>query len=498
MTKRLYNLIDGKWSKTNKYDTILNVLTGEINYRVPNTCSSELMPFINSINKIPKSGLHNSFKNPERYQMLGEVCFKTAHTLHDSEVQDKIINEIISVTGKTKSQAYKELLVTRKFLENFSGDQVRFLAKGFNTPGDHFGQMANSYRWPYGATAVISPFNFPLEIPLLQLMGSLFMGNKPILKVDSRVSLVMDSIIKILHLNGLPKNDVDIIHCNGNIMEELLTSSNIKLTQFTGSKKVADKLSEKLKGKIKIEDAGFDWKIIGPKDKSITKDEHQLIYETCNNDAYSFSGQKCSAQSILFLHNSWDINKFRSSLKKLSKKKTMGPLISINNIDIKNQINNILNIKGAKLWFGNEIIDSKCVPSNFGLIKPTAIYIPIKNITDDNYKLVFNEIFGPVQIITEYDDIQDVLDLCEKMDAHLTGAVVSNEPKFVNHVLGNTVNGTTYTGINARTTGAPQNHWFGPCGDPRSAGIGTPESIIYTWSSHREIIQDEGNYQLYK
>ena len=35
--------------------------------------------------------------------------------------------------------------------------------------------------------AIISPFNFPLEIPLLQLMGALYMGNKPTLKVDSKV-----------------------------------------------------------------------------------------------------------------------------------------------------------------------------------------------------------------------------------------------------------------------------------------------------------------------
>ena len=31
--------------------------------------------------------------------------------------------------------------------------------------------------------------------------------------------------------------------------------------------------------------------------------------------------------------------------------------------------------------------------------------------------------------------------------------------------------------MRARTTGAPQNHWFGPCGDPRGAGIGTAGSI---------------------
>jgi 1-pyrroline-5-carboxylate dehydrogenase len=61
---------------------------------------------------------------------------------------------------------------------------------------------------------------------------------------------------------------------------------------------------------------------------------------------------------------------------------------------------------------------------------------------------------------------------------------------FINKVLGHTNNGVTYTGIRARTTGAPQNHWFGPCGDPRAGGIGTREAIIQVWSSHREIVND--------
>ncbi len=39
---------------------------------------------------------------------------------------------------------------------------------------------------------------------------------------------------------------------------------------------------------------------------------------------------------------------------------------------------------------------------------------------------------------------------------------------------------------------APQQHWFGPSSDPRSAGIHTPEAIKLCWSSHREIIYDYG------
>ena len=121
--------------------------------------------------------------------------------------------------------------VTRRFLENFSGDQVRFTAKGFNVSGDHFGQMSNGFRWPYGPVAIIAPFNFPLEIPLLQLMGALFMGNKPILKVDSKVSIVMESILKLLQQNGLPARDVDFINYDGNVMNQLLLEFELRMTQ---------------------------------------------------------------------------------------------------------------------------------------------------------------------------------------------------------------------------------------------------------------------------
>lgn len=488
MTRTLKNLANGKWLKTKNYTNIYNVLNGNLYYQVPNTQTFELKPFIESSKLTPKSGLHNPFKNPERYLMLGDVCFNTAHALHRSNLEERIINEIVAVTGKTTDQAYGELSVTRKFLENFSGDQVRFLAKGFNTPGDHTGQLSNGFRWPYGNVALISPFNFPLEIPLLQLMGSLFMGNKPILKVDSRVSIVMDSIIKIMHKNGLPKDNVDFIHCDGKVMEKLLLKSKPRMTQFTGSNKVAERLSTKLNGKVKLEGGGFDWKIIGNK-KDLDED---LVYNISTKDAYSFSGQKCSAQSLLFVDESWDLDDFKFKLKKLAYQQTMGPVITLNSDEMINHVYKLLQIKGSKLWFGNKkIYKNNNIPKHLGFIEPTAVFIPIEEINDSNFELVTKEIFGPVQVVTSYNDIDKVLNICEKIDDHLTAAVVSNEPKFVNYVLGNTVNGTTYVGEKARTTGAPQNHWFGPCGDPRSAGIGSPEAIIQTWSNHREIIRDE-------
>lgn len=68
---------------------------------------------------------------------------------------------------KSFAQTHGELKVTVDFFKNFCGDQVRYLAEATRSPGDHAGQFATGYRWPYGGVAVITPFNFPLEIPVL-------------------------------------------------------------------------------------------------------------------------------------------------------------------------------------------------------------------------------------------------------------------------------------------------------------------------------------------
>lgn len=103
------------------------------------------------------------------------------------------------------------------------------------------------------------------------------------------------------------------------------------------------------------------------------------------------------------------------------------------------------------------------------------------------------------------DQLPLVLDALERMHAHLTAAVVSNDPifiqaspfchhhqlinlffsddnditKWVQEVIGNSVNGTTYAGLRGRTTGAPQN-------------------IIYFWSSSKYNIFLEYCYNLLK
>ena len=488
------NLLQGKWVKSKTNEGIVDPLTGEVFMTMPTTSGDELLDFAKSLKACPKSGLHNPLKKPERYLTYADASARMAAALKEPEVEDFFTRLIQRVAPKSDGQARGEVRVTQRFVESYGGDQTRFLAKSFAVAGDHYGQMSHGHRWPYGPCALITPFNFPFEIPLLQLLGALYMGNKVLLKVDSKVSVVMEQTLRLMHACGMPVEDVDMIHCDGPNMEKLIELSNPRMTQFTGSSRIAEHLANKLHGRIKVEDAGFDWKILGPDVK-----EQDYVAWTCDQDAYAYSGQKCSAQSVLFAHGNWvQAGLFEKLAELASRRKledlTVGPVLTVTNDTFEAHRDALLEIEGARVLFGGKLLTDHSIPPQYGSWEPTAIQVPLDAFLDPaTQKLVTTEIFGPFQVVVKYNDsdVPALLSALETMEAHLTAAVVSNDVVFRSHILANTVNGTTYAGIRGRTTGAPANHWFGPAGDPRAAGIGTPEAIRLVWSCHREIIFDE-------
>ena len=497
------NLINGTWRAPSTGETTERVVDpmakDDVVVVAPKTnTEGEIAEVARSLASCPKSGLHNPFKAPERYLKYGEVSAKLAEEMRKPAVEEFFARLIQRVAPKSHAQALAEVVVTRKFLENFAGDNVRFLARGFSVSGDHLGQTSHGLRWPYGPVSVITPFNFPLEIPVLQLMGALFMGNKALVKSDTKVSIVLEQFIRLMLECGAPATDLDFINCDGATMNEILRRAKPKMTLFTGSQKVAHHLTKELDGNVKLEDAGFDWKILGPDVGDV-----YYVAHVCDQDAYACSGQKCSAQSILFMHENWVKAGIEAKIASLAAQRnlsdlTVGPVLTVTTQTMLDHAKKLAELPGARVAFGGRELNEgeHNIPSQYGAIEPTAIFVPLKTImaSDENFKLATTEIFGPLQVLTSYcdDEVSLVLDACEKMDAHLTAAVVSSDELFVQRVLGSTVNGTTYAGRRARTTGAPQNHWFGPAGTPLAGGIGTIEAIRLVWSCHREVIYDRG------
>jgi len=451
------NLVDGKWASTSETLTIPHPLdeTAPPIFTIPNTQSSELGPFFESLRKVPKSGLHNPLKSPERYVQYGEISRKAGAALSDPEIAEFFTQCIMKCVPKSHGQAYGEVKVTADFLNNFAGDNVRRLAKSFGVPGDHYGQMSVGHRWPYGPVALVTPFNFPLEISVLQLMGALFMGNKPVMKPSEQVSFVMEQFLHLLIDCGMDPSDVDFLNCRGPVAQELIVETPVRVTQFTGSSAVAERLLQATNGKVKIEDAGFDWKVLGPDVGDV-----DYVAWQCDQDAYATIGQKCSAQSICFVHENWkesgliDKMRARAQTRNLDDL-TVGPVLTVTTDEILGHTQKLASIPGAEVLWGGKELEGHTIPDIYGAVEPTAVYVPLEEMMKpEHFGDCVKELFAPFQVVTYYNDdtLGDVLDALEGMSHHLTAACVSNDPAFQSKILAHTVNGTTYVGRRARTT----------------------------------------------
>lgn len=110
----------------------------------------------------------------------------------------------------------------------------------------------------------------------------------------------MEEFLRLLHHCGMPKEDVDLIHMRGSLFEKIYEKAPIRMTQFTGGFNIAERLAGITQGKMRVEDAGFNFKVLGPDVQEI-----EFVAAQCDQDAYAATGQKCSAESILFIHENW-------------------------------------------------------------------------------------------------------------------------------------------------------------------------------------------------
>ena len=79
----------------------------------------------------------------------------------------------------------------------------------------------------------------------------------------------------MLHYCGLPLEDLDFINCDGPVMEKILIKGKARNTLFTGSSRIGEHLVKKLDGKVRLEDGGFDWKMLGP---DVPKNQREIDY----------------------------------------------------------------------------------------------------------------------------------------------------------------------------------------------------------------------------
>ncbi len=108
-TSNMYPVVDplNGWPACLRAVSFFIPLAGEAFIQMPRTSVAELDPFVASLKRVPKSGLHNAYKNPERCVQWGEVSARAAEALGKPEVAHHFALCIQRVMPKSYVEAMK-------------------------------------------------------------------------------------------------------------------------------------------------------------------------------------------------------------------------------------------------------------------------------------------------------------------------------------------------------------------------------------------------------
>jgi len=350
------------------------------------------------------------------------------------------------------------------------------------------------YRPLEGFVFAVTPFNF------VSIAGNLptapaMMGNVTLWKPASSVVYTAHFIMKIFKEAGLPDGVINMIAARGaDVGNLIMKNENLAGVHFTGStgvfqsmwKTVGENIANyKSYPRIVGETGGKDFIFVHPSASSIE------VATALLRGAFEYQGQKCSAASRAYIPASlWgDIKELL--VKQVGELKMGTPEKFTNFInavidksafrDITGYIDYAKNSPDCEIIVGGNYDDSKG-----WFIEPTVVVT-----TDPHFKLMEEEIFGPVLTIYVYQDadFEKTLHLCNNTSPYaLTGAVFSRDREAValaGKILRQAA-GNYY--INDKPTGAVVGQQ--PFGGARASGTNDKAGSLLNmirWTSPRTI-----------
>ncbi len=199
--------------------------------------------------------------------------------------------------GKPISEARGEAARCVAILRYFAGEALR--ESGEVIPAQTHGPLQFSLRQPLGVCALITPWNFPLAIPMWKAAPALAFGNTVILKPAEAASQVAYLLSETAQDAGLPNGVFNVLFGTGaNVGEALLHQPEVKAMSFTGSQKVGLHLAE-LAARQNVKFQGE----MGGKNAAIVLADADLDQAAglIAGGAFRYAGQKCTATSRLIV-----------------------------------------------------------------------------------------------------------------------------------------------------------------------------------------------------
>jgi aldehyde dehydrogenase (NAD+) len=406
------------------------ILESEHVFKDINPATSEVIGYIKraSIDTV-KHALESAEKafevwSRKSYSERSLILFKASQIMRDK--RDELAKLITIEQGKTLSESRKEVDVSIRMLEFFAGEAGRLI--GEFDEADKSDLVTYYTREPLGVVLVLTPWNYPLSIPVWKIAPALMAGNTVIFKPASYTPIIGLRLVEILHKAGLPRGVVNCVTGSGAEAGELLIKDErIKAITFTGSTEVGLRIASIASPRltrIQLE--------MGGKNACIVLDDADLnmFMEGFLSATFGVAGQKCTATSRLIITKNVK-DKVMGRILELVKKIKVGnglrEDVDVGPVVSESQMESILHYielgkaQGAKLIIGGSRLTGEEYNRGF-FIQPTIF----DEVTPE-MDIAQEEIFGPVLSVITVERFDQALDVLNNSKYGLSASIFTND-----------------------------------------------------------------------
>ncbi len=269
----------------------------------------------------------------------------------------------------------------------------------------------HTLRQPVGVCAGITPFNFPVMVPLWMFPMAIACGNTFILKPSEKVPSASVRMARLLQEAGLPDGVFNVVHGDKAAVDGLLTHPGVNAVSFVGSTPIAKTIYETCAQQGKRVQA-----LGGAKNHAVVLPDADLEFaaDALIGAAYGSAGERCMAISAVVA-----VGAAADPLVRLLESKAkaikvgpgdgpgvdMGPLVTAEHRDKVASF-----IEKGKKEGATVVVDGSQPPIKEGFFLGTTLF---DHVTPqmDIYK---HEIFGPVLVVLRADTLEEAIALVNR------------------------------------------------------------------------------------
>jgi acyl-CoA reductase-like NAD-dependent aldehyde dehydrogenase len=360
--------------------------------------------------------------------------------------------------GKTLKESRADVQEGIDFAHYMAGEGRRAIGQAI--PAELPDKMWMTVRHPLGVVGLITPWNFPIAIPLWKIAPALVSGCTAVFKPAEDTPLCAALLVDLFAEVGLPPGVLNLVNGTG---EEagaaLVDHPDVKAISFTGSLEVGRMINERCARAMKR--CSLE---LGSKNALIVMPDAALdtAVEASAWGAFATSGQRCTATSRLIVHDDIKGDFTDRLLERVNGMKVgngLDPTVELAPVINEKQKSRILEYigvgreEGAQvLTGGHELSDDEHAAGNF--ISPTVF-----DDVSPTMRIAREEIFGPVTAILRIGSIEEAIAVANGIDYGLSCSIYTHDISNVFTAVQQLEFGLVY--VNAPTIGAEVQVPFG-------------------------------------